>query len=495
MFKHSQLESVKAWLAHPAHAGLPLHARIQRAIRQLILDGTLGRGKPLPASRALARSLDLSRDTVEAAYAQLHAEGFIERRVGSGSFVAETSELAPGRRQWRRAAPRLSHAPNLSRRGEAIFRSGGVRELLSPRPFAPGIPETRSFPIRLWERLERQVLKEAGTAALLHADPQGVEPLRRAIADYVNLERGAHATPDRVLVLTSSQQALALCASVLLDAGEHIFIEDPAYYGARKAFDAAGLDCVPIRLDHQGLLVDEIISEPRRARAVFLTPSHQFPSGATLALDRRLALIEWADRHQAWIIEDDYDSEFHYAGKPTACVQGLDPHERTIYIGTFTKSLFPGLRIGYVVLPRELVEPMTVARTLLDGHSAPLAQMTLARFMEGGHFGAHVRAMRGIYAERLGLLAGLVDKHLAGVAEAQVPAGGLQMPCLLKSGLSEQAAIDSARRAGIALLGLSSLYAAGDGKPGFLMGFAAYTPSEIEAAVGKLATALQAAKR
>ncbi|KUL96162.1 GntR family transcriptional regulator [Bosea sp. WAO] len=493
MFKHSQLETVKAWLAHPAHAALPLHARIQRAIRQLILDGALGRGKPLPASRALAKSLGLSRDTVEAAYAQLHAEGFIERHVGSGSFVAEATELAPSRRHALRDTAFRSQSPNLSRRGEAMFRSGGVRELLSPRPFAPGMPETRGFPLRLWERLERQVLKEAGTTALLHGDPQGVEPLRRAIADYVNLERGAHATPDRVLILTSSQQALALCASVLLDAGERIFIEDPAYYGARKAFDAAGLDCVPIQLNHQGLLVEQIVSEPRRARAVFLTPSHQFPTGATLSLDRRLALIEWAARHQAWIIEDDYDSEFHYAGKPTACVQGLDPHERTIYIGTFTKSLFPGLRIGYVVLPPQLVAPMTVARTLLDGHSAPLAQMTLARFMEGGHFGAHVRAMRSIYAERLGLLAGLVDKHLSGITEAQVPAGGLQMPCELTGNLAETTAIDAARRAGIELLGLSSLYASRAGKPGFLMGFAAYTPNEIELAVGKLAHALRAA--
>lgn len=495
MFKHSQLETVKAWLAHPAHVALPLHARIQRAIRQLVLDGAIGPGKPLPASRALAASLGVSRDTVEAAYAQLHAEGFIDRRIGSGSFVAQASEFAPGRRSRQREAQSRHFAPRLSKRGEAIFASGGVREPLLPRPFAPGVPETRSFPLRLWERLERQVLKEFGTQALLHGDPQGSEPLRRAIADYVNLERGAHATPDRVLILTSSQQALALCANLLLDAGERIFIEDPAYYGARKAFDAAGLECVPVQLDHQGLLVDEIMAEPRRARAVFLTPSHQFPTGATLALERRLALIEWAARQQAWIIEDDYDSEFHYAGKPTACVQGLDPHGRTIYIGTFTKSLFPGLRIGYVVLPPQLVAPMTVARTLLDGHSAPIAQLTLARFMAGGHFGAHVRAMRAIYAERLDVLARLVGQHLPDIVEARVPIGGLQMPCELTGDMQEATAIDAARRAGIELLGLSSLYASGKGKAGFLMGFAAYTPNEIEVAVSKLATAFRAARR
>ena len=492
MFRHSQLESVKAWLGHPAHAALPLHARIQRAIRQLILDGALGPGKPLPASRALARSLEVSRDTVESAYAQLHAEGFIERRVGSGSFVAEMIAFAPGPRRSRRGALAGNQAPHLGKRGSAIFASGGVREMLTPRPFAHGVPETRGFPLALWERLERQTLKESGTQALLHGDPQGAESLRRAIADYVNLERGAHATADRVLVLTSSQQALTLCANMLLDPGDRIFIEDPAYYGARKAFDAAGLECVPVRVDRQGVGIEPILSDPTRAGAIFLTPSHQFPTGATLALDRRLALIEWAAQHKAWIIEDDYDSEFHYAGKPTACVQGLDPHDRTIYIGTFTKSLFPGLRIAYVVLPPQLVKPMTVARTLLDGHSASIAQLTLARFIEGGHFGAHVRAMRGIYAQRLDILSGLVRRHLSRFVEPHVPAGGLQMPCLLTCDIPERAALDAARGVGIELLGLSALHAAGDGKAGFVMGFAAYTPAELEIAVEKLAGAFHA---
>ncbi|TAA50438.1 PLP-dependent aminotransferase family protein, partial [Shinella sp. JR1-6] len=242
------------------------------------------------------------------------------------------------------------------------------------------------------------------------------------------------------------------------------------------------------------LIVEQIMAAPP-ARAVYLTPSHQFPTGTTLALERRLALIEWAARHQAWIMEDDYDSEFHYAGKPTACVQGLDPHDRTIYIGTFTKSLFPGLRIGYVVLPPQLVKPMTVARTLLDGHTAPMAQLTLARFMEGGHFGAHVRSMRGIYAERLDVLAGQVGRHLADFIEPRIPAGGLQMPCVLTADLSERAAIDAARRVGIDILGLSALHAANDPQAGFLMGFAAYTPAEIEVAVRRLAEAFRTITR
>jgi len=494
LFKHAQLESVKAWIGDPAHAALPLHARIQRAVRQLILDGALDVGRPLPASRALAKSLGVSRDTVEAAYSQLHVEGFIERRVGSGSFVSERARRLSGRGAARRAAA-PTPSPGLSRRGAAIFQGGGLRDFLAPRPFAPGVPETRGFPLQTWERLQRQVLKEYGTQALPHSAPQGLEPLRRAIADYVNLERGARATPDRILVLTSSQQALALCATVLLDAGDRICIEDPVYQGARKAFTAAGVDCLPIPLDADGIKVEYLHGTAPTARAVYLTPSHQFPTGATLALDRRLAVIEWARRHRAWIIEDDYDSEFHYAGKPTACVQGLDPHERTLYIGTFTKSLFPGLRIGYLVLPPSLVAPMTVARTLLDGHSAAIPQLTLARFIEGGHFGAHVRTMRAVYAERRDTLARLVRKHLSGLVEPDVPAGGMQMPCRFVRPLPEHKAVQAAQQAGIELLGLTALHASGGHDAGFLMGFAAYAPQEQEAAVKKLAKVLQALAR
>lgn len=494
MFKHAQLESVKAWVGDPAHGALALHARIQRAIRQLILDGALDVGKPLPASRALANSLGVSRDTVESAYSQLHAEGFIERRVGSGSFVSTRAQRLP-RRDVAQHPESPRAALSLSQRGAAIYQGGGVRDFLVPRPFAPGVPETRSFPLQTWERLERQVLKEFGTQALLHSPPQGVEPLRRAIADYVNLERGARATPERVLVLTSSQQAMTLCANVLLDPGDRIFIEDPVYHGARKAFDAAGLECVPVPLDDDGMRVEHLLKSTQSAKAVSLTPSHQFPTGATLALDRRLAVIEWARQQQSWIIEDDYDSEFHYAGKPTACVQGLDPHERTIYIGTFTKSLFPGLRIGYMVLPAPLVAPMTVARTLLDGHSAPIPQLTLARFIEGGHFGARVRTMRAVYAERRDVLAQLVRKYLADFVEPRVPGGGMQMPCVFIRDIPEREAVESARRAGIDLLGLTALHASSWHKAGFLMGFAAYAPHEMEIAVKKLADILRALTR
>lgn len=495
LMKHIQLESVKAWLRDPAHSALPLYVRIQRAIRQLILDGVLTAGKPLPASRALARSLEVSRDTVESAYSQLHAEGFIERYVGSGSVVSERAQ----RLSKRGAIKRIEVSDStlrLSKRGTEMFKGGGLRDYVAPRPCAPGVPETRNFPLQIWERLERQVLKAYGTQVLIHSDPQGVEPLRRAIAEYVSLERGAYATPERVLVLTSSQQAMTLCAQVLLDSGDQIYIEDPVYHGARKAFDAAGLQCVPVPLDDNGMLVEQLHQSMQgdsdSVKAVFLTPSHQFPTGVTLSLERRLAVIEWARQSQGWIIEDDYDSEFHYAGKPTACVQGLDPYERTIYVGTFTKSLFPSLRIGYMVLPPALVGPMTVARTLLDGHNASISQLTLARFIDGGHFGAHIRTMRTLYRERRDNLARLIRQHLADYMEPRVPAGGMQMPCEFICSISESEAVNAARRVGVDVLGLTALYhGANRNKPGLLMGFGGYTPYEMEVAIKKLAGALR----
>jgi len=482
LFKHSQLESVKAALMHPAYAKYPLYLRIQRALRQLILDGALPASNPLPASRALALSLNVSRDTVENAYSLLHAEGYIERQVGSGSFVAEVPQLQKPKRKIA-TQPTEQPAIQLSKRGQGMLNNKGVREALTPHPFAPGIPETRLFPLPLWARLERQVMRDYQFKALQHSDPQGTQELRSAIAHYVNLERGAHATPERILILTSSQQAIALCALILLDAGDHIFTENPMYQGARKAFEAAGLIPVPIPVDPHGIRVDLLKQHPTPAKVVSLTPSHQYPTGATLSLERRLELIEWAEHNQAWIIEDDYDSEFHYAGKPTACVQGLDPYQRTIYIGTFTKSLFPSVRIGYMILPAQLIAPMTTARTLQDGHTATMPQLTLARFIENGHFGAYIRQMRQVYAKRLTCLEKLVRTHLKEFLEPLPPLGGMQMPCVLICGISEKVIIEHAKQKGIALTGLSSLYITTPTQTGFLLGFAAYTEREMELAI------------
>ena len=511
MSKTFELETLKIRMGDADLRQLDLHQRVQRAMRALILDGALLPGLKLPATRSLADSLGIARDTVENAYTQLHRDGFIVRRQGSGSYVSETigTELR-GRAARRGRSPEQERSTfavgaagatragaGLSRRGQAIVDGGGITDQQTIRAFATGLPETRTFPTDVWERLQRQALKDYRASVLLHGDPQGAEPLRKAIATYLNLERGAKVDAGQIVVLSSTRQALFLCAQLLVDAGRPILLENPGYFGARKAFESAEAKVLPIDVDAQGIRTDLLHADRSGATCVYVTPSHQYPTGVTMQLERRLDLIRWAAESGRWIIEDDYDSEFHYEGKPTACVQGLDPHGRTIYIGTFTKSLFPGLRIGYMVLPEALVSAMTVARTLLDGHSAPIPQLTLARFIEGGHFGAHVRTMRAVYAERRDVLAQLVRQHLADFVEPRVPAGGMQMPCVFIRDIPEREAVESARRVGIDLLGLTALHASrshasGRDGAGFLMGFAAHAPHELEIAVKKLASVLRA---
>ena len=492
-----ELETLKMRLNDAEFQLLDLHQRIQRALRELILEGALGPGLKLPATRGLATSLGVARDTVENAYVQLHRDGFIVRREGAGSYVSETlgNELrGAARRRIKAQEVKSSHAPastGLSQRGRMILDSGGVNDQQVVKPFATGLPETRTFPTGVWERLQRQVMKDYRATVLLHGDPQGAEPLRKAIATYLNLERGAKCSAGQILVLSSTRQALFLCAQLLVDAGKPILLENPGYYGARKAFETAQTRVLPIDVDELGIRTDLLYADRSGAHCVYVTPSHQYPTGVTLTLERRLELINWAAEKGKWIIEDDYDSEFHYDGQPTACVQGLDKYQRTLYIGTFSKTLAPGLRLGYIVLPRELVKAFTCARSIMDGHTPQILQLTLARFMEDGHYNAHVRSMRKLYAERRSVMLDAIGKHLNGIVTALPPPGGLQIACLLNPGRSEEKTIRQAASAGIQLAGLSRLYAGEQKKQGWLLGYSSLTAHEIEVAMQRLARALK----
>jgi GntR family transcriptional regulator/MocR family aminotransferase len=294
-----------------------------------------------------------------------------------------------------------------------------------------------------------------------------------------------------VLVLSSTRQALFLCAQLLTDAGKPILMENPGYFGARKAFESAETRIVPIDVDAQGIRTDLLRADRSGANCVYVTPSHQYPTGETLSLERRLDLIGWAAEHGKWIIEDDYDSEFHYDGLPTACVQGLDMHQRTLYLGTFSKTLYPGLRMGYMALPPGLVDAFARARSIMDGHTPQILQLTLARFMDDGHYNSHVRSMRKLYAGRRQVLLESLGKQLDGVVQAYRPPGGLQIPCLLERGWSEEQTIRQAEAAGLRLPGLSRLYAGDHKQQGWLLGYASLTAYEIDAAVLRLSNALK----
>lgn len=497
MAKTFELETLKMRMGDAEFQLLDLHQRIQRALRALILDGALGPGVKLPATRGLALSLGVARDTVENAYVQLHRDGYIVRREGSGSYVSETvgAELrGAGRRRIRPqdAGPGAAEpGTGLSRRGRMIFDSGGVVDQQAVKAFATGLPETRTFPTDVWERLQRQAMKDYRANVLLHGDPQGAEPLRKAIAAYLNLERGAKVSADQILVLSSTRQALFLCAQLLVDAGKPILMEDPGYFGARKAFESAEARIVPINVDGQGIRTDLLRADRSGANCVYVTPSHQYPTGVTLSLERRLELTRWAGENGRWIIEDDYDSEFHHDGLPTACVQGVDRYQRTLYLGTFSKTLYPGLRTGYMALPRELVSAFSRARSIMDGHTPQILQLTLARFMEDGHYNTHVRAMRKLYAARKEAMLDSIGKHLAGIATAVRPAGGLQVPCLLEPGWSEEQTIRQAAAAGLMLPGISRLYAGADRMQGWLLGYSSLSEHEIEATMQRLGKALR----
>ncbi|BAQ72437.1 MULTISPECIES: MocR-like pyridoxine biosynthesis transcription factor PdxR [Pseudomonas] len=499
MARTFELETLNMRLNDPQFAPLDLHQRIQRALRGLILDGALGPGVKLPATRGLAKSLAVSRDTVENAYVQLQRDGFIVRREGSGSYVCESigAQLrgAARRRLRLQEQPHSAREPGsgLSRRGRMLVERGGVTDQQAVSAFATGLPETRSFPLDVWERLQRQVLKAYRGNVLLHGDPQGAEPLRQAIAAYLNLERGAKVRAEQILVLSSTRQALYLCAQLLVDAGKPILMENPGYFGARKAFEAAEAWINPIDVDDQGIRTDLLRADRSGGQCVYVTPSHQYPSGVTLSLERRLELTRWAAEHGKWIIEDDYDSEFHYDGLPTACVQGLDPYQRTLYVGTFSKTLYPGLRMGYMALPDELVGAFSAARSIMDGHTPQILQLTLARFMEEGHYNAHVRAMRKLYAGRRQAMLDAIGRHLQGIAVALPPPGGLQIPCLLEPGWSEELTQQRAARAGIQLPGLSRLYATEPKRQGWLLGYASLSAHEIETTMARLSLALRKA--
>ncbi|MFL1499801.1 PLP-dependent aminotransferase family protein [Pseudomonas sp. O64] len=497
MAKTFELETLQMRLNEEEFQLLDLHQRIQRALRALILDGALAPGLKLPATRVLAKSLGIARDTVENAYVQLQRDGFIVRREGSGSYVCEAvgAQLrGASRRRIKAQEVKSSQAisgAGLSQRGRMILDSGGVCDQQVIKAFATGLPETRSFPTDVWERLQRQVMKDCRSSVLLHGDPQGAEPLRNAIATYLNLERGAKCSPNQVVVLSSTRQALFLCAQLLVDVGKPILLENPGYFGARKAFETAETKVVPIDVDGQGIRTDLLHADRSGANCVYVTPSHQYPTGATLTLERRFELINWAAEKGKWIIEDDYDSEFHYDGKPTACVQGLDKYQRTLYIGTFSKTLYPGLRMGYMVLPHELTKAFTYARSMMDGHTPQILQLTLARFMEDGHYNAHVRAMRKLYAGRQAIMLDAIGKHLGDVVTASRPQGGLQIPCVLHEGWSEETTIRQAASAGVQLPGLSRLYAGDEKKQGWLLGYSSLTAHEIETAMLRLANALK----
>ncbi|NWG18746.1 MAG: PLP-dependent aminotransferase family protein [Chloroflexi bacterium] len=477
----------------------PLFQQVYERLRRAILTGQLPRGTRLPSTRALARELGVARITIQAAFDQLIAEGYIQGVIGSGTYVAP--EL-PEEAIFTDSAP----MPAQPARGRRTLSARGIElagapylppPLITPEhglqyAFRVGLPALDAFPFALWGRLRAQCWQQVGRETLSYQHPLGAWPLRAAIAAYLGPARGVHCTPEQVIIVAGAQQGIDLVARVLLDPGDMVWLEDPGYLGARGALLAAGARVIPVPVDAEGLQVQAGHARAPEARLAFVTPSHQFPLGVTMSLARRLALLKWASAADAWVLEDDYDSEYRYTGRPLTALQGLDAVGRVIYLGTFSKTLAPALRLGYLVVPNDLVEAFTRARLFTDLHPPILEQHVLATFINDEHYARHIRAMRVLYAKRQqALLAALSAAGLGAALETPEVPAGLHLVSWLAANRDDQALARHAARLGVDVMALSRFAIQPLERPGLLLGFGAVTPDELPRSVQRLAAALQ----
>lgn len=469
-----------------------LQEQLYAAIRKAVLSGELTTGERLPSSRTLAADLGLGRNTVMAAVDRLVAEGYLEGRRGAGLFVA--ADLPPEGLGGAGGAARPA-GPILSRRSDRFVRLHAEGEAFPgqfpARPFATGPLALEEFPLDLWRRLTAQTLRGAGAARLLANGPaQGLPELRQNLSGYLTNSRGVACTPETIVIVSGAQQALDLIGRLLLDPGDAVAVEDPGYVGLREALAGVGAKLHPVPVDAQGFDPAALARLQPAPKLVMLTPSHQFPLGMTLPLARRLALLAEAQARNLWIVEDDYDCEFRYGGPPLQALQGLDGGERVLYVGTFSKVLFPGLRLGYVVLPPALVEGFLRLKATADGFAPPASQAVLARFIAEGHLAQHVRRMRVLYRKRRTALLEALQRHAGDLFEIGTTEAGLHLAVRFRDGRDDRIAVETVRAAGLNAMPLSR-YAIQRPVSGLVLGFAAFPEVELEAAVQRLVKALR----
>ncbi len=458
----------------PAAPG-PLYLQIANRLRDAAMSGVLPPGARLPSSRALASQLAVARGTVEAAYAVLAGEGAVETRGGAGGTVVSPHLTVRGAIAIQTAMP---------------FLARPERAVPPPLPFRMGLPALDAFPRKLWSSLLVRAARQLGAVEMAYPDPAGFSGLRQAIAAYLGVARGVSCTADQVIVTAGFQGALGLIRQVLLRPGDPVWIEDPGYPMARQALEVGGARLVPIRVDRDGLRVAAGVVSAPRARLAVVTPAHQSPLGVTLSLPRRLDLLAWAADTGAWVLEDDYDGEFRYAGKPLPALKSLDQADRVLYCGSFSKVLFPGLRLGYLVPPRELVDAFVRAARLMNAGAPELEQRVAAAFIDRGAFARHLRRMRNLYAARRKALAGAIAVAFGDRARVELEAGGMHLLVRFPGAPDDGALARRTQEAGLAVTALSSLAMAHDCGQGLLLGFTNIAEADAGAMVQRLAAAI-----
>jgi GntR family transcriptional regulator / MocR family aminotransferase len=472
-------------------SSLPLHRQVYDGFRSAILEGRLRPGQRIPSTRVLAAEIRVSRFPILNAYAQLLAEGYLESRIGSGTVV---SSSLPEQLTWSR--PTSTKAIAARRGPRPVAKRSSVLPSKENSPwivhlgaFRVGQVAFAQFPHQIWSSLVARHCRAMDARSAHYGNPMGDESLRRAIANYLKIARSVRCEAEQVVVVNGSQQALEITARVLLDRGTRVWIEEPCYRLAQNVFRLSGCELIPICVDEEGLDVAGGIRKCRKARAAFVSPSHQFPLGVTMSASRRLQLIEWAQSSGAWIIEDDYDSDYRYESQPIASLQGLDPNSRVIYIGTFSKVLFPSLRLGYIVVPPDMVDRFLVTRRVMDLGSPTFYQEVLADFIEEGHFERHIRRMRILYGELRRLLVDNLREQLGKTLSPIGDEAGMHLTAMLDAKHGDEEIAARAVHQRLSLWPLSRLYV-NRPRQGFVLGFGGTTASEIPVAVRRLRTLL-----
>jgi len=478
-----------------SQSGEPLHRQLYNELRTAILGGRLPTACRLPASRELSQVTGLSRNTVLSAYDQLIAEGYIVSRAGSGTYVASS---LPDQVLSGPAMEPVPHTERGTRRMSAFgerLRSQPFRRWpplqSGPMLFRAGLPALDQFPMDIWRRLSDKRMRLRSIKTLAYDEPQGYRPLREAISAHLAAARGARCSPDQILIVSGSQQAIAIISQVLVQEGDTVLFEDPGYFAARSVFEASGARLAPVPVDDEGFDVAAAVRSAPDARLAYITPSHQNPTGVTMSLPRRRALLQWAETSGSWILEDDNASECRYRGRPLAALQGIDPHGRVLYAGTFSKVMFSSLRLGYLVAPPDVLPAMVRARELMDRQSPGLQQATMADFMIEGHFSRHLRRMRTLYASRLEALMRAVREHASDLLEVAECEGGLNRVAWLPSGLEDTDAVQALNAEGFACLPLSEFRVRPGGRSGLVLGFAGMSEELIATSLKRMAAILR----
>jgi GntR family transcriptional regulator/MocR family aminotransferase len=477
------LRGISTLVTADKRSSTPLYRQIYESYRTKILSCELRAGQLVPSSRELARELRISRLPVLNAYAQLLAEGYFETRVGTGTFVSRSFPETPAHSATRTLQVSEPRPRSVSAHASALPPYERPYWAVHLGPFQVGQPALREFPLRTWSKLVARCARRMNVETLRYGNAMGLEELREVIASYLRTSRGVRCETEQIMIVGGSQQALDISTRVLLNSGARVWIEDPGYWLARHVLRGAGCRAIPVPVDAEGLNVAEGIRRCRMGRAAFVAPSHQFPIGVTMSAARRLQLLEWAHAVGAWIVEDDYDSEYRYDSMPIASLQGLDRHSRVIYIGTFTKVLFPSLRLGYIVIPKDLIERFLAFRQAMDLGSPQATQMVLAEFIRSGHFSRHIRKMRTIYAERRRVLVQEIERAFGDSCTIVGADAGMHVTVLMRGRLQDHEVAAKAMRRKVLVSPLSSAYVGSAPQQGLVLGFGNTDVAQIPGSV------------